>query len=188
MVQVLAGLALNVFPAIFIAIYARVAPIGVQGLLALSLTLGVYVAQLVNAFIVEGRLATPGAEHHVSLPAGIAALSIASGALLVFGPVVASPIVLVASTIGLMSGLLIGRSIGVVSGLWKREALAASILICASLIALVLAIHHSQHGVRVLAAGAVAAALTRYWPRRSGIAQERLQTFAGLPGSPGRQR
>ena len=56
-VQVLAGLALNVFPAIFIAIYARVAPIGVQGLLALSLTLGVYVAQLVNAFIVEGRLA-----------------------------------------------------------------------------------------------------------------------------------
>ena len=68
--QVLAGLALNVFPAMFIAIYARIAPIDTQGFLALSLAVGVYVAQLFNAFIVEGRLATPDADERWGCPSG----------------------------------------------------------------------------------------------------------------------
>ncbi len=70
-VQVAAGLALNVFPAIFIAVYARIAPIDSQGLLALFLTVGVYVAALLNAFILEGRLATPGADHNLVCPGGL---------------------------------------------------------------------------------------------------------------------
>lgn len=165
LVQVIAGLALNVFPAMFIAIYARVAPIESQGILAVALTVGVYVAQLLNAFIVEGRLATPDAEHHLCLPKWTALLTVASGTLLAWGPAVANTAVLVFGVTGLMSGLLIGRSIGVVSGMWKREALGAAILIIASVVALALAHVNNSHCIRVLAIGAMAAALVRFWPR-----------------------
>ncbi|MCV7202789.1 hypothetical protein H7J71_12310 [Mycolicibacterium peregrinum] len=172
-VQVIAGLGLNIFPAIFIAVYARIAPIEVQGFLAVALTVGVYVAQLINAFIIEGRLATPGAEHNFCLPVWIALLSVGAGALLIFGPAVSSPVVLMASATGLMTGMLVGRSIGMVSGRWRREAVASTILIVSGVVALVLAVQHSGHSVRVLAAGAVAAILMRYLPRtpfgRSGL-------------------
>ncbi len=47
--QVVAGLALNAFPAIFLAVYARIAPRSTPSFLALSLAIGVYVAQLLNA-------------------------------------------------------------------------------------------------------------------------------------------
>lgn len=165
-VQVVAGLALNIFPAIFIAIYARIAPIDNQGFLALSLAVGVYVAQLLNAFIVEGRLATPEADHNLSLPTWTALMSIAAGALLMAGPTVAHPTVLMISSIGLMSGLLMSRTIGVVTGKWKREAVAATVLIATSTVALVLAgTEYSAHSVRLLALGAVLATMTRYWPR-----------------------
>lgn len=166
-VQVSAGLALNIFPAIFIAIYARVAPIENQGFLALALAVGVYVAQLLNAFIVEGRLATPDADHGLSLPGWVAVLCVAAGVLLIVGPTVANPAVLMVSSIGLMSGLLMSRTIGVVTGMWKREALAAGVLIVASTAALVMSgTSASAHSVRVLASGAVVAVLTRYWPRK----------------------
>ena len=59
LVQIVAGLALNAFPAIFIAVFARIAPIEQQGRLAVSLAIGTYVAQLLSAFVVESRLATP---------------------------------------------------------------------------------------------------------------------------------
>jgi hypothetical protein len=166
-VQVVAGLALNIFPAIFIAIYARIAPIDAQGFLALSLAVGVYIAQLLNAFIVEGRLATPEADHDLALPTWTALVCVASGVLLFVGPPVASHAVLMISATGLMTGLLMSRTIGVVTGKWKREAVAAGVLIVASGGALVLAVRHSEHCVRLLAAGAVAAVLTRYWPRGS---------------------
>lgn len=121
LVQVVAGLALNVFPAIFIAIYARIAPIETQGFLALALAVGVYVAQLFNAFIVEGRLATPDAEGEPGLPGWVVLLSAAACGLLVIGPAVASSAVLMAGAIGVMTGLLMTRSIGVVTGEWKTE-------------------------------------------------------------------
>lgn len=172
-VQVIAGLGLNIFPAIFIAVYARIAPIEVQGFLALALTVGVYVAQLINAFIIEGRLATPGADQNFCLPVWTALLSMASGALLIFGPAVAPHAVLMVSAIGLMTGMLVGRSIGMVSGRWKREAVASTVLIVSGVVALVLAVQHSVHSVRVLALGAVIATLMRYLPRtpfgRSGL-------------------
>ncbi|UNB99461.1 hypothetical protein H5U98_29030 [Mycolicibacterium boenickei] len=172
-VQVIAGLGLNIFPAIFIAVYARIAPIEVQGFLAVALTVGVYVAQLINAFIIEGRLATPGADQDFCLPVWIALLSLGAGALLIFGPTVSSPVVLMLSATGLMTGMLVGRSIGMVSGRWRREAVASTILIISGVIALVLAVQHSGHSVRVLAVGAVAAILMRYLPRtqfgRSGM-------------------
>lgn len=161
-VQVVAGLGLNVFPAIFIAVYARIAPIDIQGVLAVSLTVGVYVAQLINAFMVEGRLATPAADHNFALPQWIAALSVISGGLLIFGPPVAAPAILVVTSIGLMTGMLVARSIGMVNGSWQREGIAASILVLSGLAALILAVRHSDHGVQVLAAGAVVATLTRY--------------------------
>lgn len=163
--QVVAGLALNAFPAIFLAVYARIAPIEDQGFLALSLSIGVYVAQLLNAFIVEGLLATPDVDHRLTLPGWTALLSTVSAVLLIMGPAVAHPAVLMVSSIGLMSGLLITRSIGMVRGDWQREAAAAAILIVAGMGALVLAVHHSEHCVRVLAAGALVATLVRYRPR-----------------------
>jgi hypothetical protein len=172
--QVVAGLALNAFPAMFLAVYARIAPIDDQGFLALSLAVGVYVAQLLNAFIVEGLLATPDVDHHLTMPGWTALLSLVSGASLIFGPAVAHPVVLMISCIGLMSGLLITRSIGMVRGEWQREALAATVLIATGLGALVLAAHHNSHSVRVLAAGALVAILARYRPR-SGA------RFSGLP-------
>ncbi|KAA0107649.1 hypothetical protein [Mycolicibacterium sp. P1-5] len=164
-VQVMAGLALNVFPAMFIAVYARVAPIENQGFLALSLAVGVYVAQLFNAFIVEGRLATPEADHNLCLPNWTAALTLVSGALLIIGPPVANSAVLMISSIGIMTGLLMSRSIGVVTGRWQTEALSAAILGVASVAALLLAHVHNSNCVRVLALGAMAAILIRYWPR-----------------------
>ncbi len=164
-VQVVAGLALNIFPAIFIAVYARIAPIDSQGFLALSLVVGVYIAQLFNAFIVEGRLATPGADHDLCLPTWVAVLSTVSVVLLMVGPTVASTPVLMISSIGVMSGLLMSRTIGVVNGRWKHEALAATVLIVAGGVALFLAQRHNGHCVRVLAAGALFAILSRFWPR-----------------------
>jgi hypothetical protein len=164
-VQVMAGLALNVYPAMFIAVYARIAPIENQGFLALALAVGVYVAQLFNAFIVEGRLATPEADHDLSLPSWAAALTLGAGALLAIGPPVANPVVLMISSIGIMTGLLMSRTIGVVSGRWQMEAVAAGILGVASLAALLLARAHNSNCVRVLAVGAMAAILVRYWPR-----------------------
>jgi hypothetical protein len=166
-VQVVAGLALNVYPAIFIAVYARIAPIETQGFLALSLAVGVYVAQLFNAFIVEGRLATPDAEGELALPLWVVLFTVGSGALLVIGPPVASSAVLMASSIGVMTGLLMSRSIGVVSGEWKREGFAAAALIAASLVALWMADQHNPHGVRVLAIGAIIAVVARYRPRKA---------------------
>jgi len=167
-VQVGAGLALNIFPAIFIAIYARVAPIESQGFLALSLSVGVYIAQLLNAFIVEGRLATPDADHNLCLPSWVAVLCVGAGALLIAGPTVAPPAVLMISSTGLMSGLLMSRTIGVVTGKWQREAVAAGILIVASVAALILAgTDYRSHSVRLLAAGTVVAVMSRYWPRTS---------------------
>ena len=166
--QVVAGLALNAFPAMFLAVYARIAPIDDQGFLALSLAVGVYVAQLLNAFIVEGLLATPDVDHHLTLPGWTALLSSVSAGLLICGPAVAHPAVLMISSIGLMSGLLITRSIGMVRGEWQREAIAATVLIVTGLGALVLAAQHNSHCVRVLAAGALVAILARYRPRGGG--------------------
>lgn len=163
--QVVAGLGLNIFPAMFIAVYARIAPIGVQGFLALSLTVGVYVAQLINAFIVEGRLATPEADHDFSLPRWVALLSVAAGIVLLVGPAVTTPVALMTSSIGLMTGLLVARSIGVVTGRTGQEALAAGVLIVSGVIAVVLAARDNGHSVRVLAVGAMAATLIRYLPR-----------------------
>jgi hypothetical protein len=166
-VQVVAGLALNVYPAIFIAIYARIAPIDTQGFLALALAIGVYVAQLFNAFIVEGRLATPEAEGELTLPFWVVLFTVGSGALLVLGPAVASSVVLMASSIGVMTGLLMSRSIGVVSSDWKREGAGASALIVASLAALWMAEQHNPHAVRVLAIGAILAVVVRYRPHKA---------------------
>ncbi|WP_123025947.1 hypothetical protein [Mycolicibacterium stellerae] len=166
-VQVVAGLALNVFPAMFIAIYARIAPIETQGFLALALAVGVYVAQLFNAFIVEGRLATPDADGELGVPLWVVLFTVASCALLMIGPGVAPSSVLMASSIGVMTGLLMARSIGVVSGDWKREGFAASALIAASLVALWMADQHHPHAVRVLATGALLAVLIRYQPRKT---------------------
>jgi hypothetical protein len=165
-VQVVAGLALNVFPAMFIAIYARIAPIETQGFLALSLAVGVYVAQLFNAFVVEGRLATPDTEGELGLPVWVVLLTVVASALLVIGPAVASSPVLMASAIGVMTGLLMSRSIGVVSGEWRREGLGAALLIIASLVALWMASQHNSHSVRVLAIGALLAVVVRYQPRK----------------------
>jgi hypothetical protein len=172
--QVVAGLALNAFPAIFLAVYARIAPIEAQGFLALSLAIGVYVAQLLNAFIVEGLLATPGVDHRLTLPTWTALLSAGSAAVLIAGPAVAHPAVLMISSIGLMSGLLMTRSIGMVRGDWQREAIAAIVLIAAGTGALVLAINHNDHCVRLLAAGALLATLVRYQPRGA-------RGFSGMP-------
>lgn len=166
-VQVLAGLALNVFPAMFIAIYARIAPIDTQGFLALALVIGVYVAQLFNAFVVEGRLATPHADRELGLPSWVVLFTLAAGVLLVISPAVASSAVLMASSVGVMTGLLMSRSIGVVTGDWKREGLGAATLIVASVIALWMAAQHNPHCVRVLAVGAVLAVVARYRPGRT---------------------
>lgn len=166
-VQVVAGVALNVFPAIFIAIYARIAPIETQGFLALSLAVGVYVAQLFNAFIVEGRLATPDAEGEPGLPSWVVVFALAAVGLLVFGPAVAPSAVLMASSIGVMTGLLMSRSIGVVNGEWQREGLGATVLIVASVIALWMSTQDNPHCVRVLAVGAFLAVLVRYQPRKA---------------------
>ncbi|WP_197379006.1 hypothetical protein [Mycolicibacterium mengxianglii] len=168
-VQVTAGLALNVFPAIFIAIYARIAPIDTQGFLALSLVVGVYIAQLFNAFIVEGRLATPDADGELGLPLWVVLFTVAAGALLMIGPAVAPSAVLMISSVGVMTGLLMARSIGVVGGQWKREGLGAATLLLAGLIALWMADQHNPHCVRVLAIGAVLAVLWRYSPRKAGL-------------------
>jgi hypothetical protein len=166
-VQVGAGLALNVFPAIFIAIYARIAPIETQGFLALALAVGVYVAQLFNAFVVEGRLATPNAVGSLGLPAWVVVIALAAAGLLAVGPAVASSPVLMASSIGIMTGLLMSRSIGVVTGEWKREGIGAAALIASSVVALVLSAQQNPHCVRVLALGAFLAVVVRYHPRRS---------------------
>ncbi|MCV7026343.1 hypothetical protein H7I77_23820 [Mycolicibacterium novocastrense] len=165
LVQVVAGLALNAFPAMFIAVYARIAPIEAQGFLAVSLTVGVYVAQLFNAFVVEGRLATPGADQNLSLPRWVGVLVVAAGALLSLGPLVAPPWILIAGSVGIMTGLLMARSIGVVCGRWKSEAVGAVLLLATSLVALVLAARQNPHCVQVLALGGVAAILVRWWPR-----------------------
>ncbi|UXA19295.1 hypothetical protein [Mycobacterium sp. SMC-4] len=166
-IQVLAGLALNVFPAIFIAIYARIAPIETQGFLALALAIGVYIAQLVNAFVVEGRLATPDAEGDLGLPLWVVLVAGAAAGLLVFGPAVASSPVLMGSAIGVMTGLLMSRSIGVVQGAWQREGLGATALIIASVLALWMSTQDNPHCVRVLAVGAFLAVLIRYQPRNT---------------------
>ncbi|CAN3127775.1 hypothetical protein ACNUDN_07650 [Mycobacterium sp. smrl_JER01] len=166
-VQVTAGLALNVFPAIFIAIYARIAPIETQGFLALSLAVGVYLAQLVNAFVVEGRLATPDADGDPGLPGWVVLVSLAAAGLLILGPAVASSPVLLASCTGVMTGLLMSRSVGVVTGAWQREGFGATLLIVASGIALWLATQQHPYSVRVLAAGAFLAVLVRYQPRKT---------------------
>lgn len=166
-VQVTAGLALNIFPAIFIAIYARIAPIETQGFLALALAVGVYVAQLFNAFVVEGRLATPDADGELGMPLWVVLVAGAAAGLLVFGPAVASSPVLVASSIGVMTGLLMSRSIGVVQGNWQREGLGASALILASVLALWMSTQDNPHCVRVLALGAFFAVLVRYQPRNT---------------------
>jgi hypothetical protein len=166
--QVVAGLALNAFPAMFLAVYARIAPIDDQGFLALSLAVGVYVAQLLNAFIVEGLLATPDVDHDLTAPAWIVLLSLVSAGSLIVGPPVAHPAVLMIGSIGLMSGLLITRSIGMVRGEWQRELIAATVLIATGLGALILAAAHNSHCLRLLAAGALVSTLVRFRPR-SGI-------------------
>lgn len=166
-VQVLAGLALNVFPAIFIAIYARIAPIDTQGFLALALAIGVYVAQLFNAFIVEGRLATPDAHGELGLPLWVAVLAVMCATPLLVGPAVASSPVLMAASIGVMTGLLMSRSLGVVTGEWRREGFAALALIVASVVALGLAEQDNPHSVRVLAIGALLAVVCRYRPGKA---------------------
>lgn len=166
-VQVLAGLALNVFPAIFIAIYARIAPIDTQGFLALALAIGVYVAQLFNAFIVEGRLATPDAHGELGLPLWVAVLAVVCATPLLLGPAVASSPVLMVASIGVMTGLLMSRSLGVVTGEWRREGFAAGALIAASVVALWLAEQDNPHSVRVLGAGALLAVVCRYRPGKA---------------------
>jgi hypothetical protein len=164
-VQIAAGLALNAFPAIFIAVFARVAPIDHQGQLAVSLTIGTYVAQLLSAFVVESRLATPEADHDISMPWWMALLSLGSGILLIVSPTVPAPVITLLGVLGLSSGLLMARTIGVVQGRWRLEAVAAVILVAGCLSALLLAVHDNPNCVRVLAAGAMLAVLCRFWPR-----------------------
>jgi hypothetical protein len=162
--QVGAGLALAAFPAFFVAIFARIAPIERQGFLAVSLAIGSYAAAVLCAFIIESRLATPGADHPSALPRWMAVVTVASGALLIFGPAVPQAPVLLIGVIGLSSGLLMARSIGVVTGRWKIEALAAVILLAGCAIGLLLAVtDHAQNSARVLVLGAVLAVLTRLW-------------------------
>ena len=163
--QIAAGLALNVFPAIFIAVFARVAPIEQQGHLAVSLTIGTYVAQLLSAFVVESRLATPDADHDLSMPWWMALLSVGGGALLIASPTVPPTPIILIGVLGLSSGLLMARTIGVVRGTWKLESAAAFLLVAGCLAALVLSIYDNPNCVRVLAASAIVAILVRFWPR-----------------------
>ncbi len=163
--QIVAGLALNVFPAIFIAVFARVAPIEQQGQLAVSLTVGTYVAQLLSAFVVESRLATPEADHDLFMPWWMALLSVVSGVLLIVSPTVPPTPIILIGVLGLSSGLLMARTIGVVRGRWKLESAAAFLLVGGCLAALLLAVFDNPNCVRVLAASAVVAILVRYWPR-----------------------
>ena len=95
----------------------------------------------------------------------MALLSVVSGVLLIIGPTVPLPAVLMIGVVGLMSGLLMARPIGVVGGRWKREAAAATVLLVACLFALILASQHNGHCVRVLALGALLAILARNGPR-----------------------
>ncbi|WP_193046556.1 hypothetical protein [Mycolicibacterium baixiangningiae] len=161
--QVVAGLALAAFPAFFLAIYARIAPIEDQGFLAVSLAVGSYVGVVLSAFIVESRLATPGAQHPVALPRWMAVVSAAGGGLLILGPPVPPAPVLLIAVVGLTSGLLMARSIGVVSGRWKMEAAAAITLLVGCCLALLLATLHNPLGLRVLAGGAVITVAMRLW-------------------------
>ena len=104
-----------------------------------------------NAFIVEGRLATPDAHGELGLPLWVAVLAVVCATPLLFGPAVASSPVLMVASIGVMTGLLMSRSLGVVTGEWKREGFAALALIVASVVALWLAEQDNPHSVRGLA-------------------------------------
>ncbi|WP_349270663.1 hypothetical protein MPNTM1_01963 [Mycolicibacterium parafortuitum] len=162
-VQVVAGLALAAFPAFFLAIFARIAPIEQQGFLAVALAIGSYAAAVLCAFVVESPLATPGAAPPRVLPRWMAAVTAGSGALLVFGPSVPSAPILFLGVVGLSSGLLMARSIDIVTGRWKTEALAAAILLTGCTTGLVLSFEHNPHSARVLVIGVVLAVLTRLW-------------------------
>lgn len=164
LVQILAGLALNAFPAVFIAVFARVAPIEQQGRLAVSLAIGTYAAQLLSAFVVESRLATPDADHKLKMPWWMVLLTSASAILLIVSPAVPPTVITLIGVLGLSSGLLMARTIGVVRGRWKLESIAAAILMAGCLGALVLAVYDDPNCVRVLAAGALLAVLIRCWP------------------------
>ncbi|BBX17973.1 hypothetical protein CRI77_22025 [Mycolicibacterium duvalii] len=168
--QIAAGLALAAFPAFYLAVFARIAPIERQGFLALSLAIGAYVAAMLSAWVVESRLATPDADHRVALPWWMTLISVASGALLIIGPAVPPAPVLLIGVVGLMSGLLMGRSVGVVTGRWQLEAGAAALLLTACGAALLLARAQDDNSVRVLALGATAAIVARLWraPRYAG--------------------
>lgn len=161
--QIVAGLALAAFPAFYLAIFARIAPIERQGFLAVSLAVGAYVAAVLSALVVESRLATPGADHRVAMPWWMTGVSAASGALLIVGPPVPPAPILMIGIIGLTSGLLMGRSIGVVNGRWEVEAAAAVVLLLGCSGAFLLAQHHNGNGARVLATGAMLAVLVRLW-------------------------
>ncbi|MGE2728566.1 hypothetical protein ACQI4F_03740 [Mycolicibacterium vaccae] len=162
----MAGLALAAFPAFYLAVFARIAPIEQQGLLALSLAVGAYVAAVLNAFVVESRLATPGVDHGVSLPWWMTSVGVLCAVALVVSPPVPPAPVLMLGVAGLQSGLLMARSVGVVSGRWKTETIAAVVLLTACIAALFLAGEHSGTSARVLAIGAVSAILIRLWKAR----------------------
>ncbi|MGE2836563.1 hypothetical protein [Mycobacterium sp. SMC-4] len=168
--QVLAGLALAAFPAFYLAVFARIAPIEQQGFLALCLALGAYVAAVLSAWVIESRLATPDADHQVALPWWMTLFSVTGGLALMVGPPVPPAPVLLLGIVGLQSGLLMARSVGVVSGRWKLETASAAVLLAACGAALLLADDHSGASARILALGAVAAIVMRLWraPRVGG--------------------
>lgn len=165
--SLLSGGALAAVPAASLSIAGQTLDTAGAGALSVALTVGLFLGQVISAWLVEARLATPGVPRAVELSRPLVVAAVAAGAVMALLPttlpvlVVALPVLLVA--------MENGRAVGVIQGRHRREVVSASLLAAGALTGVLLALAGSAHGFSALAVGAVAAVAVRVGGERSAM-------------------
>jgi hypothetical protein len=150
-------------PVSFQAVGARTLSLGTQGLLALALGLGAYLGQLVGAWVVEARLASPPSRGGIPYPVTLLVLSVAGGAVLLV-----APLATVAYAVGvpiLVAGLNVGRLVSVSREDYPRE-LAAGVILLAGVAVAAVRSFAGVGSVRAITLACLLAILVRFHSTR----------------------
>ena len=162
LVTLLGGIPLAVIPAATLSISAHVYPLEEQGVIAVLVLVGTFVAQLSSGAIIESRLSTPGLVRHVTFPRWLAWLSLAAAAVLVVLPT--TLIALCVALPILLAALEVGRGVSVAERLDTREMWSAILVGLGALVGVVIALFDSPWGIIPLALGMAGATLIRARP------------------------
>lgn len=159
MTTLVGGVALAVVPAAVLSIASRTFTIADQGSIALSVTIGIFLSQVVTAVLVESRLSSRVSSRSVAVPVWLSVLAVATAIVValfhddVLAVCIGLPL--------LVSALEVGRGVSVAERLDVREAWAAAAVGIGALVGVLVGYLGGSWGIVPLVAGIAVATIIR---------------------------